>query len=45
MRKVLIQGAVVMALIAAGIVVQMHYAPLSYAGDPVNGPPSSPSKP
>ena len=34
MKKILLQGAVVIALVAAGVVVQMHYAPLSYAGDP-----------
>jgi hypothetical protein len=39
MKKALLAVAIILALGAAGIVVQFQFAPLSYAGDPAPAPP------
>jgi hypothetical protein len=38
MRKILLMGAVVLALGAAGVAVQIFFAPLSLAGCPASPP-------
>lgn len=39
MKKLWLMCAIILALAAAGILVQIEFAPLSYAGDPAPSPP------
>jgi hypothetical protein len=39
MRRIVLILAAAFALVAAGLVVQIEFTPLSYAGDPANPPP------